>query len=197
MAGLSRKRVITIVAIVVAIPVLAIVWWLGSPLFLSKTVEEEFPLSQGAVVPTNMTPKEVEDIMAGMAKVDSPMEEPMPTAMPESTLLKSGQFKGADSFHNGEGKATIYRLPDGTNVLRLESFKVTNGPDLHVILTPLRDPGKGDDIHQEGYSDLGKLKGNMGNQNYPLPADADPESLNSAVIYCVPFGVIFAVAPLQ
>ena len=31
MAGLSRKRVIAIVAIVVAIPVLAFAWWLGSP----------------------------------------------------------------------------------------------------------------------------------------------------------------------
>ena len=30
--------------------VLALAWWLGSPLFLSKTVDEEFPLTVSATV---------------------------------------------------------------------------------------------------------------------------------------------------
>jgi len=45
--------------------------------------------------------------------------------------------------------------------------------------------------------DLGSLKGNVGNQNYEIPADADVNALFSVVIYCSPFHVVFSVAPLK
>ena len=45
--------------------------------------------------------------------------------------------------------------------------------------------------------DLGKLKGNIGNQNYPSLAGTDPANLNAVVIYCNPFNVVFAVTPLE
>ena len=44
---------------------------------------------------------------------------------------------------------------------------------------------------------LGSLKGNVGNQNYEIPADADVNALFSVVIYCSPFHVVFSVAPLK
>ena len=135
--------------------------------------------------------------MSGMAMVDSPEKETMTKEMAEATVIKTGQFKGADAFHRGSGTATIYRLPDETYVLRLESLNVTNGPDLHPVLTPHADPRSRDDVHQEGYVDLGKLKGNIGNQNYPFPEGTDPASLNAVVIYCKPFHVIFSVAQLK
>ena len=53
------------------------------------------------------------------------------------------------------------------------------------------------DVKTPGYIDLGKLKGNIGNQNYPIPADLDLSPGGSVVIYCVPFHVIFSVASLQ
>jgi hypothetical protein len=49
----------------------------------------------------------------------------------------------------------------------LEDINVTNGPDLHVLF--MIDP-KGRYM-SEDYLDLGELKGNIGNQNYSLPAD--------------------------
>jgi hypothetical protein len=45
--------------------------------------------------------------------------------------------------------------------------------------------------------DLGKLKGNKGNQNYTLPADLDLSRYRSAVIWCKRFAVGFGVAPLD
>lgn len=48
-----------------------------------------------------------------------------------------------------------------------------------------------------GYVDLGKLKGNKGNQNYTIPDDVDVAAQGSIVIYCKPFHVIFSVASLQ
>ena len=82
---------------------------------------------------------------------------------------------------------------DASHVLRLEDLNVTNGPDLHVLL--MVDP-EGSDKSQ-GYLDLGKLKGNIGNQNYPIPPDADISIYNAVMIYCQPFHVVFSTAPLR
>ena len=192
-----RRWILVAIIVLVPIPVLAIAWWLGSPLLIDKTVEEEFPFAHAAVVPPNMTMDDVEAVMKGMSKVESAMEDPMLARMAEATVIKTGTFKGVDAFHSGTGTATIYRLPDGTYVLRVESFRVTNGPDLRMVLTPHPDPRGRGDVTQGGYVELGKLKGNVGNQNYPLPASADPTSFNAVVVYCKPFAVLFSVAKLN
>ena len=119
-----------------------------------------------------------------------------PTKMDSSvTAVKSGSFRDADSFHKGSGTATIYRSADGKSVLRFEDFRVTNGPDLRVLLAPASNPQGRDDI--EGYIELGKLKGNLGNQNYFLPDGEDGSGYGSVVIYCYPFKVVFSVATLN
>ncbi len=46
---------------------------------------------------------------------------------------------------------------------------MTNGPDLRVVLTPHSDPSGHGDVTQDGHVNLGKLKGNIGDQNYPIP----------------------------
>ncbi len=193
MALLTRRNVL-IAAIVVGVPILAFGWWLGSPLFITNEVDEEFPVSAGAVVPADMTAEEVEAEMETAAtSPDSQTEEAMPGADP--VKLVGGVFVGADSFHEGSGRATIYDLGDGERVLRLEAFTVTNGPALHVLLVPDPRPEGRDDV--TGYLDLGVLKGNVGNQNYEIPADVDVSEFGSVVIYCEPFHVIFATAGLS
>ena len=194
---LLSKKSLAIAGAVILVPIAAVAWWLFSPLLFDKTIEEEFPLAATADVPKTMTRGEVEAVMAGMAKMDAPADAAADDAMVEPVALKAGQFQDADRFHKGSGGATLYRLKDGSAVLRLEDFRVTNGPDLHVILTPHPAPSGRDDVHSGDYLDLGKLKGNVGNQNYPLPASADPSGFSSVVIYCKPFHVIFSVASLQ
>ena len=108
-----------------------------------------------------------------------------------------GSFKDADAFHRGSGTATIYRTPDGSEILRLENLDVTNGPALHVVLSTHPDPERSQQVKQEGYVDLGDLKGNRGNQNYPIPAGVDTSIHKSVVIYCYPFAVVFSVATLE
>jgi Electron transfer DM13 len=49
----------------------------------------------------------------------------------------------------------------------------------------------------EGFIELGTLKGNLGAQNYPIPAGEDIARFKSAVIYCKAFHVVFATATLQ
>lgn len=124
-------------------------------------------------------------------------EQAMPAEMPaDPVILAVGSFIEIDAVHGAEGTGTIYELPAGNRILRLENFRSTNGPELHVILsrevptTTLGGIG-------ENYIDLGRLKGNVGNQNYDIPDSADVSEFQSVVIYCLPFRVVFSSAELE
>lgn len=196
---MPSKKFILIAVAILAVPALAFAWWLLSPLFINQTVVEDFPMSATADIPPDMTRAEAEGVMVGMAKLDAPMTEPMPSPMAAggAVAVSAGEFQDADSFHRGSGDASIYRFPNGEGVLRIANFSVTNGPQLHVILTPNSNPSGRDGVRADGHVDLGRLKGNRGDQNYPIPADADLSSFGAAVIYCVPFNVVFSVASLE
>ncbi len=101
----------------------------------------------------------------------------------------SGSF--VDGAHPTSGSAVV--LTDGgtQRVLRLEEdFATDNGPDLNVYLASSAD-GFGDE-----YIDLGDLKGNIGSQNYEIPADVDLSVYDTVVVWCVRFGVGFGSAEL-
>ncbi len=190
--------------ILLVIPLAWFAWWLLSPLFITTEISEDFPLASRAVVPSNMTMAEVEDAMAAAAKLERPVDEGMPDssgsagsqAQPQAGL--TGQFRGADSFHKGSGTATVYDLgSDGGHILRLEDFRVTNGPDLRVLLANSANPESHSDLEDAGYVELGKLKGNVGSQNYVIPASVSLADVQSVVIYCHPFRVVFSVASLE
>ncbi len=126
------------------------------------------------------------------------MEGMMMAASPEAEVrqITSGNFKDADAFHRGSGQAIIFSAPGGGHLLRLENLDVTNGPALHVILSTHPDPTRGNEVKLPGYADLGPLKGNRGNQNYTIPDGVDISAIQSVVIYCKPFSVVFSVATL-
>ena len=141
----------------------------------------------------------------GVAMMEEAIEQSEMMAQPPTgqdgvnqvEAVAMGSFKDADAFHRGSGTATIYRTPDGSEVLRLENLDVTNGPALHVVLSTHPDPERSEQVKQEGFVDLGDLKGNRGNQNYPIPAGVDTSVHKSVVIYCYPFAVVFSVATLD
>ena len=128
-----------------------------------------------------------------------PLPTPSPTPEPPAgpVRVKVGEFRDQDSFHRGSGQAIIYRGTDGSHLLRLENLNVTNGPDLRVLVSPHPDPRTRDDLNARGYVELARLKGNRGNQNYFIPDTVDVSTVNSVIIYCRPFHVIFSVAPLR
>ena len=157
-------------------------------------MDRQFPLTANATIPEGMTRAEAEERMEAAAQAEDPVEEPMMEAMeePEVIALLTGEFEDGDPFHTGEGTATVYRLADGRHVVRFENFRVRNGPDLRVILTPV---GR-EDVLADGYIELGELKGNVGNQNYFFPEGIDPGDYAAVIIYCWPFRVVFAEAVL-
>ena len=197
---MSRPLIITILIVVLAIGA-----YFASPLFFDRTVDEDFDiylpaggLDMEAVMemPEEKRVSMKGEIMDAAANSpDSSASEPMPENAPE--LIGQGQFRDADAIHKGTGTASIYRLPDGRHVLRFEDFRTTNGPALVVYLAGHPDPGSAADVKDGGFLSLGKLKGNVGNQNYEIPADADIADFRSVVIWCELFDVLFSPAGLK
>jgi hypothetical protein len=111
-----------------------------------------------------------------------------------ASVLEKGQFHKADKA--GSGTATIYQLADGKRVLRLTDFSVDNGPDLHVRLIAADDAKDTASAAKADHLELGKLKGNKGNQNYDLPENMDLSKYKVVSIWCNRFSVNFAAAPL-
>lgn len=109
--------------------------------------------------------------------------------------LFTGKFHG--KVHKTEGRATVYQEADGKPVLRLKGFKTSNGPDVHVVLVAA-NAGDAKSLKSDTERiELGKLKGNEGDQNYEIPAGTDLAKFDAVLIYCERFNAVFGVAPLE
>ena len=97
--------------------------------------------------------------------------------------------------HPSSGTAAV--LTDGTQTfLRFDDdFATDNGPDLNVYLSAA---GPNDSVGDLGsdFIDLGDMKGNIGAQNYEVPAGTDLGRYRTVVIWCVRFSVAFGAAEL-
>jgi hypothetical protein len=111
--------------------------------------------------------------------------------------VATGNFTGI--LHKTSGKAIILTTADGHHVLRLEDFNTSNGPDVRVYLVKGTNANNPDFIKAGGanFVDLGPLKGNVGNQNYPIPANVNLDDYNSVSIWCRRFAVDFGAASLE
>jgi Electron transfer DM13 len=193
------------------------IYYLASPLFISTQVNEPLPTSavesesyqrfismnenEKMQAARQMSSQEIDEIMSSAAVVNNSINEPMnQTLQPQqrtlntttttSSVLRTGSFIGVgDGIHNAEGTAKVIPLDDGTNILRLESLRVTNGPDLYVYLSP--DKAASDIVN------VGKLKANNGNQNYDISEGTDLSKYDTVLIWCRPFSVLFGSAELN
>jgi hypothetical protein len=122
----------------------------------------------------------------GMAALSAPASMPVKIAQ--------GDFHGV--AHETKGMASVYQLPEGKKVLRFSGFETSNGPDVQVYLVAAPDAKDNETVTRAGFIRIGDLKGNMGDQNYELPAGVDLNKYRSVTIWCRRFGVNFATAPL-
>ena len=127
--------------------------------------------------------------------IDQKVNEQFPTASAASNKLASGQFHSG--AHETKGTATVFQLADGKKTLRLTDFATSNGPDVHVYLVASDDAKDNDTVTKAGFIDVGSLKGNIGDQNYDLPANADLTKYRAVTIWCKRFSVNFGTAPLM
>lgn len=112
-------------------------------------------------------------------------------------IYATGTFHG--KVHSTSGRATVYEEQDGKKLLRLTNFKTSNGPDVHVILSAAENADDDANFLKGNVErvELGKLKGNEGDQNYTIPQGTDLAKFRSVSIYCERFNANFGVAPLE
>jgi hypothetical protein len=178
----STRKSILVGAAVVMVGVL---WYLFRPdaLVISKTVNEPFPAEERSV---SALPESSSMAAPASVVADAPAAEPV--------HLTSGRFH--TNAHETRGLATIYRLADGRRVLRLTQFATSNGPDVRVYLVAADDVQDEAAAKRAGFVDLGALKGNVGDQNYDVPAGLDLRRYRAVSIWCRRFSVNFGAAHL-
>lgn len=207
---MNKKSIIIVIIIAaIAIPVGI---YTASPLFINTTVNEPLPVSSVTDLEKfqefmsmnseqervekgqQMTTEEKNAILRGAAQTNgNALSQNMTEAATTLgyTSLAIGNFIGVnDGIHNAEGVAKVIRLDDaGGMIVRLENFKATNGPDLYVYLAT--------DNTASDFVNLGRLKGNIGNQNYDIPEGTDLSRYDTVLVWCKAFSVLFGSAKLE
>jgi hypothetical protein len=175
----SVRRRITIWSVAGVVAVLAVVtlvWFQPQKLFYDDRVDESLPTAAAGSPAGD----------GGGAVIS--------VAPPGPVDLAAGTFVSRE--HETTGTARVVRLPDGQVVVRLEGFATSNGPALFVYLS--QNPADGEEAaFDEQFVDLGVLKGNVGDQNYPVPAGVDATGWVSVVVWCDRFDAAFGAADLH
>ena len=153
-----------------SVPVLLAFVVTVAPAFRSVTVDEAFP----------------ERIGAPSAAVAGPMAAIHGLADVTGVAV----LHGID--HRASGRVLLVARGDGSSLIRLEVLDVEPGPDYQVYLvrgSAATRPGDG--------VRLGHLRGNRGNQNYPIPATGAVIRPVTVLIWCRAFAVPVAAATIQ
>ena len=208
-----NKRKVIIVVIIIAAIAIPVGIYTVSPLFINTTINEPLPTTssltdlqkfqefmsmnneeQRVEKGQQMTTEEKNAILRGAAQtngdtINQTMTEAI-TLGGGASSLAMGRFIGVnDGIHNAEGLVKVIRLDNISTILRLENFKATNGPDLYVYLAT--------DNSASDFVNLGRLKGNIGNQNYDIPEGTNLSRYNTVLIWCKAFSVLFGSAKLE
>ena len=160
--------------------VFAVYWFQPHKLFVDDRVDDTIPTA------TAGAPEAPPSDDAAVP----PPEEPVST---EPFELASGEFVSLD--HGTTGTARVLELADGSRIVRLEGLDTSNGPDLFLYLSA--NAASGDEgAFDDDVVNLGRLKGNQGDQNYDLPAEVDLARFVSVVVWCDRFDSAFGAADL-
>lgn len=168
----------------VAVPLLAVVVGAGLYWF------EPWRLVTNTTVNESLAP-------SASSEAESPATASTPSAPSAPVVVLRGAFVTHE--HETKGDVRVVRHPDGRHTLELVDLDTSDGPDLRVWLSdqPVREGTSGWRVFDDGrWVELGKLKGNRGNQVYEIPADADLTALRSVAIWCKRFSVSFGAAAL-
>jgi hypothetical protein len=161
----------------IGVAVLALAWYLGSPLFIRTTLQEAAPTAA--------------PVRAASPSATGGVAPLVATPAGPVTLAK-GELGYVDSIHNGTGGVQLIRAGDAV-VLRFENVAITNAPDVHVYLS--RETGGKWTEATSVY--LGPLKATNGSFNYAVPAEANIALNRSVVVWCRQFSVLITWADLR
>jgi hypothetical protein len=154
-------------SVAVAVAVFVLVWFQPQKLWIDDEVDDALPVPAESAGRT--------------ADAASPVD------------VRRGSFISRD--HGTAGRARVIDVGD-ERVLRLEGLDTDNGPDLYVYLTTTSASGA-EQSFDDDVVNLGRLKGNRGDQNYELPPGVDLDRYATVVIWCDRFNSAFGAADLS
>ncbi|QFZ22483.1 DM13 domain-containing protein [Saccharothrix syringae] len=182
------KRVVVVGVAGVLVVALVVGLYLFQPwrLWTDRTADDALLVQAGATTTGAMT---AESMTA--ESMITPSGTTAPPAGP--VVVASGAFRSLE--HDTAGSASLVRLPGGGHAVQFEALDTSDGPDLYVYLSPA--PAESEEAaFGSGFTNLGKLRANKGNQVYEVPAGTDVSGVRSVVIWCKRFSAGFGVAPL-
>lgn len=198
MAAVRRRRgLLVAVCTTLGVAVLVIAAGLFQPwrLFVDERADDLLPTD--ALVASSAT----ESADPAPARPSATKATPKPnrdSKTAESKIIRSGRLISHE--HRTSGQVKIIKLADGSRLLRFEDLDTSSGPDLRVWLSsaPVIEGKDGWYVFgRHPHVELGRLKANLGNQNYAVPADVDLAELRSVTIWCKRFRVSFGAAALS
>ncbi|MGB8193762.1 MAG: DM13 domain-containing protein [Chitinophagaceae bacterium] len=119
---------------------------------------------------------------------DAPTVTLTETVDTTAKLLASGIFQKGP-YGTVSGKGELYKNPNGTYAVVLDSFTTTNGPDLYVYLSKQAMP--------VDFIEAGKLKSTSGRQVYDLDMKPDTAQFKYISIHCKAYNHLFGYALLK
>ncbi|HWC69261.1 MAG TPA: DM13 domain-containing protein [Acidimicrobiales bacterium] len=201
---LFRRGVVIPAGIVLlGLVVFVLVWFQPQKLFIDDKVDETAPVGATPLSVTSPATSAPAPSTSGAPAVSAGADDPATTSAPSTVSPTTvpapppppapAQFISLD--HGTTGNLLVLQDAQGTRYVRFEAFATENGPDLFVYLStnPIDGPEQAFD---DDFVNLGRLQGNLGDQNYAVPADADLSRYRSVVVWCDRFNSAFGAAPL-
>lgn len=176
----------------------ALAFYLISPLFVRANFGYDgwptlgyMPTRTPKPATATLAPTQTDTPQVVMSLID------LPSLLEGNAALLLAQADFYDIAHSGNGVAKIYQVEDLGLILRLEEFRVEDGPELHVYLTSANPVENTASVDLPDGVDLGELKGLSGDQDYQVPADLDLSTYHSVVIWCAPYKIPYMAAALE
>lgn len=128
-------------------------------------------------------------------QVDVPLVEPLTAEMSQGRVVATGALYDMD--RRGSGMLAIYRLRDGSHMLRFEDVYVTPNVDLEIHVSSVGRPTSSDGFTRAGHEHVAMMPVTTGSINYEIPDHVDLADWRSIVIWCEPLQLAYAGATLE
>ena len=128
-----------------------------------------------------------------MTEVMPPPQEQRAQATPavaQGTFVHVNKW---DLVHWGEGGVSVHR----DKIVIHDDFEVGPGPKYHVYLSKADTIEGNDDVEDNAFFDLGRLRSFKGGQSYSVPSGVNVADYAHVVIWCEAFSVLISPAALK
>jgi hypothetical protein len=111
------------------------------------------------------------------------------------TILKTGNLVLLDDSHWGNGTVQLVEKADGSRAIYFIDVEIASGPDLYIYISNKSDFIGPTDTPGE-FSNLGKLRAFRGTFEAHVSSSLNLGLINSVLIWCLSFTVVFTYASL-